>query len=217
MLTVYGRRSSSNVQLVMWAIGEMGLAHERLEYGHGYAPLDTPDFLAMNPNGGIPVLRDGDLTLFEAGAIFRYLCARYGDDTLWPADPARRAPLDVWAEWGKLTFAPTLGRIFAYEVRTRPEDQDPAELAGASRAVARLARILDARLGQGPWLAGEAFTFADMGVGHVLYRYHIFDWERPDLPNLSAYYDRLQTRAAFRDHAMVPVDELRGSYWMPRP
>ena len=216
MLRIYGRKSSSNVQLAMWAIGELGLEHERLDYGFGHAPLTTPEFLAMNPMAGIPVLQDGDLTLFEGAAILRYLGAAYGDDAFWPRDPARRAPLDVWAEWGKGTFAPTLGQIFAYEVRTLPEDRDPEDLRKATVLLTRLARILDERLGDGPWLAGDTFTFADIGVAHVLHRYHTFDWDRPGAPNLTAYYDRLQQRPAFREHAMASVDNLRGKYLMPK-
>ncbi len=88
MLTIYGRATSSNVQLVMWAVGELGLAHERLDYGHVHGGIDTPEFRAMNPRGLVPVLRDGDLVVWESCAILRYLAARYGDGgAFWPADP----------------------------------------------------------------------------------------------------------------------------------
>jgi glutathione S-transferase len=80
MLTVWGRRSSSNVQALMWCIGELGLSYRRHDdAGHIYGVTDTPAFLAMNPNGTVPVLRDGDgQPLWETGAILRYLAGRYG-------------------------------------------------------------------------------------------------------------------------------------------
>ena len=78
MLTVYGRATSSNVQLVMWALAELGLAHERLDFGHVYGGTDTPEFRAMNPNGLVTVLRDGATVIWESMAILRYLGARFG-------------------------------------------------------------------------------------------------------------------------------------------
>ncbi|MEO0752485.1 MAG: glutathione S-transferase N-terminal domain-containing protein, partial [Pseudomonadota bacterium] len=102
MITVYGRATSSNVQVVMWALAELGLKPERLDYGHVHGGLDTPDFRALTPHGKVPVLRDGDLVVWESGAILRYLCARYGSGTaFWPEDPGARARVDMWAEWGK--------------------------------------------------------------------------------------------------------------------
>lgn len=211
-ITVFGRRNSSSVQLVMWAIHELGLAHERLEYGHGHAATDTPDYLAMNPMGRVPVLEDGDVCLFESAAILRYLAARYGDDTFWPASPAKRAPLDVWAEWGKNTFAEAVLGIFVYDVRLDPRARDPSILQRAVDQVIPLARMLDARLDGRGWIGGEAFTFADIACGHIMHRYFTLDWSRPELPALKDYYDRLQTRPAYRDHAMVSYEALRGSY-----
>ena len=82
----------------MWGIAELGLEYERLDYGHVYGGTDTPEFRAMNPNGLVPVIRDGGLTLFESCAILRYLGSRYGGAPFWPEDPVVRAPVDVWAE-----------------------------------------------------------------------------------------------------------------------
>jgi glutathione S-transferase len=100
MLTVRGRKSSPNVQAVMWCIGELGLAYRRHDVGHSYGGTDTPAFLAMNPNGTIPVLRDGDgPPLWETGAILRYLSSRYATASFWPPDPLARAEVDTWAEF----------------------------------------------------------------------------------------------------------------------
>ena len=211
-LTIYGRRNSSNVQLVMWAVHELRLDHERLDYGHGHASPQSEAFLKMNPMGKVPVIRDGEVTLFESAAILRYLAASYGDARFWPADPARRAPLDMWAEWGKNTFTEVVLRIFYHDVRTPPDQRDPAYLEAAVTALIPLAGMLDTRLTGRDWIGGADFTFADIAVGHILHRYFTLDWPRPDLPALAAYYTRLQTRPAYRDHAMVSYEALRGFY-----
>jgi glutathione S-transferase len=212
MITVYGRRNSSSVQLVMWAIHELGIAHQRLDFGHGYASTKSADYLAMNPMGRVPVLVDGAVCMFESAAILRYLGATYGNDEFWPRDTARRGPLDTWAEWGKNTFTEAVLQIFVYDVRQDPETRDQAFLQRATENLVPLAESLSDRIGKGPWLDGQYFTFADIACGHILHRYYTLNWKRPKLLGLEAYYERLQTRPAYRDHAMVTYDELRGSY-----
>jgi glutathione S-transferase len=212
MITILGRRNSASVQLVMWAVNELGIEHQRHDYGHGHASTRTSAFLKMNPMGRVPVMIDRDTSLFESAAILRYLGAAYGDDDFWPQDPMLRASLDVWAEWGKNTFAEVVLRIFAYDVRLAPERRDPKILREATDQLIPLAQMLDQRIGYGPWLDGNRFSFADIACGHILHRYHTLDWPRPELANLSRYYERLQTREAFRNHAMVSYEDLRGSY-----
>jgi glutathione S-transferase len=95
MIKVWGRKTSSNVQAVMWSLAELGMAHERTDRGHHYGGLDTAEFLAMNPNGTIPVMRDGDGEfLWESSAILRYLANRYGRAPYWPDDLAARTHID---------------------------------------------------------------------------------------------------------------------------
>ena len=212
MLTVYGRRSSSSVQLVMWAIHELGVECQRLDYGHGYASTNTEDYLDMNPMGRVPVITDGALVMFESAAILRYLGAKYGDDTFWPRDPVKRGPLDAWAEWGKNSFTDAVLEIFVYDVRLSPETRDPEVLKQAMNRIYPLTKVFDSRVENGPWVGGKEFTFADVACGHILYRYFTLNWERPHLSALAAYYERLQSRPAFRDHVMVSYEELRGSY-----
>jgi glutathione S-transferase len=211
MLTVWGRKTSSNVQALMWCIGELGLPYERHDVGHRYGGTDTPPFLAMNPNGTVPVLRDGDgEPLWETGAILRYLAARYGSAPFWPADGAARAGVDKWAEWSKINVTLSFtAPIFWRVVRTAPADHDPAAV---SRAVGKLDAVLDiaeAQLSRGGFLAGDDFTLADVQFGHVLYRYFDIPIDRRSRPALERYYDRLTVRPAFREHVMVSYEELR--------
>lgn len=212
MITIYGRQSSSSVQLVMWAIKEMGLEHQRLDYGHGYASTSTDEYLAMNPMGRVPVLLDGSVQMFESAAILRYLGEKYGSKAFWPEDPELRGPLDTWAEWGKNTFTEAVLEIFVYDVRLPPATRDPEILSNATKRLGLLAEMLDGRISGNEWIGGKDFTFADIACGHILYRYFSLNWQRPELANLSQYYDRLQKRPAFAKHVMVSYEALRGSY-----
>ena len=130
MLTVFGRATSSNVQLVMWTVAELGLRFERLDYGHVHGGLDTPEYDAMNPHRHVPTLRDGDLVVWESCAILRYLAAQYGDGgAFWPSDPMARATVDMWAEWGKNELAQAFTvPIFWSRVRTAAALRDQAAL-----------------------------------------------------------------------------------------
>jgi glutathione S-transferase len=210
MITVWGRTTSSNVQMVMWAIGEIGLVYERHDVGGAFGGNNTPEYLAMNPNGLVPTFRDKGVILWESAAIVRYLGAAYGDAQFWPPDPLQRATVDKWAEWIKTTFGPAfLGGVFSPLIRQRPDQRDDKALAAGVKNVRPLAAMLDARLGEGDYLAGNDICFADIIVGTLLYRYFTVDFERLPTPNLEAYYQRLSRRPAYAEHAMVSYESLR--------
>jgi glutathione S-transferase len=212
MITVCGRATSSNVQVVMWGIAELGLEYERLDFGHVHGGLDTPEYLAMNPHGKVPVIRDGDLAVWESCAILRYLASRYGKAPFWPGDPALRAPVDMWAEWAKTTLGPAFTvPIFWPVVRNPAPQRDEAALAHALARFDGLLGMLEAQIGDHPWIMGAHFTLADIVAGHLFYRYFTMDIPRVDRPGISNYYDRLIARPAYREHVMVSFDVLRAS------
>jgi glutathione S-transferase len=196
----------------MWAINELNLEFERLDYGHGYIATNTPEYLSLNPMGRVPVIRDGNLVMYESAAILRYLGSEYGDEVFWPRSARIRGRLDAIAEWGKNTFAEAVLKVFVYHVRMSPDTRDPAFLANAVENLKPLAAIFEGLLVGKEWLAGDHFTFADIACGHILHRYFSLDWERPELPCLLEYYHKLQSRASYRENAMVPYDDLIGSY-----
>ena len=198
MITVFGRATSSNVQAVMWGIGELGLEYRRLDYGLNFGGNDTPEYLAMNPHGLVPTLKDGDLLIWESCAILRYLASKYGDGgAFWPSDPATRAHVDMWAEWGKVNFARDFTvPIFWARVRTAAKDRDMSTLTAALAWFDGLLGQLEAQLGRNPYVAGADFTLADIVIGHVLFRYYDIDIPR-------------QPRPAFREHVMVSYETLR--------
>ena len=211
MLRIWGRRTSSNVQSVMWTVAELGLAYERYDLGHRFGGLNTPEFLAMNPNGTIPVVRDDDgEPIWESAAIVRYLAGRYGGAPFWPADPAARAQVDKWAEWSKVNVAVNFsGPIFWRVVRTPASRRNQEAIEQAVATLDLYLDIAENQLARHPYLSGDAFTVADVQFGHLLYRYFDIDIERRARPNLLAYYEGLALRPAYREHVMIPYDELR--------
>ena len=211
MLTVWGRKTSSNVQALMWCIGELGVAYKRHDIGHRYGGNDASEFLAMNPNGTVPVIRDGDgAPLWETGAILRYLCNRYGQAQFWPTQPEARARVDMWAEWAKINVTLNFtAPIFWPLVRTAPKDVDLAAVHAAVMSLGKKFDIAEAQLGRHTYLCGDDLTLADIQLGHVLYRYFDIAIERPRHPALERYYHLLTTRPAFKTHVMVSYDELK--------
>ena len=211
MLTIWGRKTSSNVQALMWCVGELGLDYLRFDVGHRYGGTDGEAFYQLNPNRTVPVLQDGDNPpLWETGAILRYLASRYADDAFWPGDLLARTEVDRWAEWSKQNIA--LGftaPVFWRVVRTPAAERDPQAIAAAVMALEQKLAIAEARLAGSRYLVGDTFTLADIQFGHVLYRYFAIDITRHSLPHLAAYYARLTERPAFRQHVMVSYDELK--------
>lgn len=211
MLKVWGRRSSFNVQKVMWLIGELDLAHEHIDAGGAFGGLDAPAFLAMNPHGRVPVVRDDDAILWESHAILRYLVARHGNGRFWSDDPIVRARVDGWMDWSQTALQPDfLGGVFWGFFRTPENQRDwPAihkALARCAQHFAKLERLLEAK----PFLLGETLSLADITAGTSLYRYFELEIARPPLPAVERWYARLQQRLPFRKHVMIPFEELRG-------
>lgn len=209
-ITVWGRRSAFNVQKVLWALGELGLAFEHRDAGGGFGGLDSPDFLAMNPNGRVPVLVDWDLPLWESHSILRYLGARYGAGRIWPESPADRSRADRWMDWSLATLQPDFMRLFWGWFRTPEGRRDAGAIEAALRACDRHFGLLDAELASRPYLGGEDFTLGDVPAGTSLYRWFEMGLEVPRHPHVAEWYGRLSERDAYREHVMVPFEELRG-------
>lgn len=209
-VTLWGRRSAFNVQKVLWTLGELGLPFEHHQVGGAFGGLDRPEFLAMNPHGRVPVLADGDLVVWESHSVVRYLAARYGAGSLWAEAPETRSLADRWMDWSLATLQPDFMRLFWGYFRTPEAQRDPAGVQSAIDACNRHFRLLDAHLAERPFLAGSQLTMADIPAGTALYRYYEMGADVPDHPHVREWYARLAERPAYREHVMVPFEELRG-------
>jgi glutathione S-transferase len=223
MLTVWGRRSSFNLQKVMWLVGELQLEHRHIELGGQFGGLDTPEFLAMNPHGRIPVIEDrghsrskngvasARLVVWESHAILRYLAGRHGGKSLWPDDPAERSFVDRWMDWSATTLQPAfLTGVFWGFYRTPEAQRDMRAVKRSIGHCAQLFSLLDRHLSDRAYMLGDALTLADIPAATNLYRYFNLEIERPSIPNVEAWYRRLQERPAYRRHVMVPFQDLFG-------
>jgi len=152
--TIWGRRSSFNVQKVLWLAEELGLDYEHVPAGGQFGQLDTPAFLAMNPHGKVPVLRDDDVTVWESHAILRYLAARHGGPAFWPVQPAARARADGWMDWAQTALQPAfLVGVFWGYYRTPEAQRDTAAVARNLDATHACLRKLDEALTDQPYLS----------------------------------------------------------------
>ena len=204
MLEIWGRRISGNVIPVMWTVGELGLEYARQAVGGCFGGLDTDDYLALNPNGRIPTIRDDGKVLWESNVIIRYLSARYGEGTLCPSDPYQRALADQWLEWTKTTVLPQLMSVFFGNVRVPAAERDAEAIAAGAKAYANALAIVEAQLAGRQYLLGDSLTMADITLGAYAYRYYNVPIERPPRPRVEAWYTRLCERPAYQEHVMIP-------------
>jgi glutathione S-transferase len=208
MRTLWGRANSSNVMKVICLLEELGLPYERIDVGGPFGKTKTPEYLAMNPNSVVPTLQEGDFTLWESNVILRYLCTAYAKGhSLWPDDLQVRANIDRWMDWVQTTLTRPQGLVFQGLVRIPPEKRDNAAIEAAIVELGRVYQILDAELakhGQ-DYVAGPAYSLADIAIGPHVHRWFVLPIPRPDTPHLHAWYQRLLGRPVYRTHCAGPL------------
>lgn len=205
MIKLWGRLSSINVQKVLWALEELGLAYERIDAGGAFGINDTPEYRAMNPNGLVPTIDDDGFVLWESNAIVRYLAAKSGEGPLWPADPARRASADRWMDWQNTEFSPSMRDVFVHLVRTPAERRDPDAIARSLQAGERFAGIADRHLAERAYVAGDEFSVGDIAVGAAVHRWLNLPIEKQARPHLEHWYSGIRVRPAAAKALQLPL------------
>lgn len=192
-LRILGRVTSINVRKVLWTCAELDIPFEHVE--------NDPELLAHNPNGMVPVIRDGDFMLWESNAICRYLAAKQPQRRLLPEDPPARARVEQWMDWQGGDLNMSWRYAFLALARKSPAHRDPALIAASVEAWNRHMRMLDAHFAHGgQFVTGEFFTVADVVLGLATHRWLLSPIERPPLDAVHGYYQRLSVRPAFRAH-----------------
>jgi glutathione S-transferase len=206
MLKIWGRLSSINVQKVVWATRELALPYDRIEAGGEFGVVDTPEFGRMNPNRRVPVIDDNGFLLWESNAIVRYLSSRYGEGSLWPADPCLRADADRWMDWFATMWSPVMTPVFLGLIRTPQDKRDPAVITAAMNDTNARALVLEQTLQDGrQFVTGSQFTIGDIALGCGAHRWLALPAERPEMPAISAWYRRLMTRPAVQGVLTLPL------------
>jgi glutathione S-transferase len=200
MLKIYGRTTSSNVQKVLWCCGEIGLDFERIDIDAAFGGLKTPAYLALNPNGLMPTIDDDGFILWESNVAVRYLAAKHSHGKLCPADLRARADCERWMDWQQTALAAPMGVAFRALLREPREAMPDEQLQAAVKRAGELWRMLDARLAERAYVGGDALTMGDVALGNAIHRWYKLPVQRPELPRLRQWYDRLCERPAYRQH-----------------
>jgi glutathione S-transferase len=206
MIEVLGRTMSINVRKVLWTCVETGLDFTHIPWGEGELDIKSPEYLALNPNGMIPVIRDGDFVLWESNAICRYLADR-ANSMLYPADVRQRALVNQWMDWQLGDLNNAWRYAFLGLVRKSAKHTDPEAIRASADAWNRQMRILDTHLahqlgketgaGGGFFVAGATMTLADIVLALSAHRWKHTPIERPHLPALEDWYAMLAQRPGF--------------------
>ena len=201
MLKILGKPVSINVRKLLWLCEELALPYTLEPWGAGYRDTNVQEFVALNPNAMVPVIVDGDVVLWESNTICRYLAGKAGREDLLPRDPLARARVEQWMDWQVGDLNNAWRYAFMSLVRRSPAHQDAQAVAASAAAWNRHMAILEGQLERtGAFVAGPAFTLADIVNGLSVNRWFMTPIERPALPRVQAYYDRLAEHAGFRQH-----------------
>jgi glutathione S-transferase len=192
-LRILGRTTSINVRKVLWTCAELDLGFEWVE--------SDPTLLARNPNALVPVIRDGDFVMWSSNAICRYLAGKQPRGTLLPDDLEHRALVDQWMDWQATELNDAWRYSFQALVRRSPAHTDAAAIEASVASWNRHIVMLEEHFLQGgQFVTGEFFTLADVVLGLSIHRWLLSPIERPQLPAVLGYYQRLSVRPAFRAH-----------------
>ena len=201
MLQVLGRPNSINVRKVLWLCAELCLPYEHTPWGVPELPLKSPEYLALNPNALVPVIRDGDFVLWESNTICRYLAGKHGRTDLLPTEPAARARVEQWMDWMATELNSAWRYAFMALVRKHADYTDARAIDASIANWNRQMTLLDEQLERtGSYVASGSFTLADITVGLATHRWAMTPMPRATLPAVEAYYERLSERPGFRAH-----------------
>jgi glutathione S-transferase len=206
-ITIWGRANSVNVQKVLWCLHELDLAYDRIDAGMAFGKNNEAPYLAMNPNGRVPTLVDGDYVLWESHSVMRYLTMSYRpDSSIYPQVPKLRAGVDRWLDWVLSTVQPADRPVFWALVRTPVEKRDMVRIQKDVDDEAVVWRIAEERLATQRFFEGDTFTLADIAIGAFARRWlGIEGVTKPELPHLDRWFGEISKRPGFQQYLSKPM------------
>ncbi|QQC64657.1 glutathione S-transferase family protein [Paraburkholderia ginsengisoli] len=201
MLQILGKTSSINVRKVLWTCAELGLSFEQEDWGSGFRSTDAAEFRALNPNAMVPVIRDGDFVLWESNSIIRYLAGRYRGEWLYPADPHERARCDQWIDWQASELNRSWSYAFLALARHSAAHQDRRQIESSSANWTKHMAMVEGQLEcTGAFIAGQAFSLADIPIALSVNRWLDTPLQHADFPAVAGYMAGLAGREGYRDY-----------------
>jgi glutathione S-transferase len=192
-LKIYGIPGSRALRS-LWAIEETGVPYEHVPT-HFVKDSKTPEYMAVNPNGRIPALIDGDLTLFESMAINLYLAKTYAP-ALYPDDPGSEAKALQWSIWAISEIEPLQMQIVVQKLFTPEEQRDAALIDTVTKNLDRPLKVLDDVLAQSDTLLGGDFSIADLNVSGVMLLLNMVNVELGAHEHVSRWIKQCHSRPA---------------------
>ena len=184
MIRLWGRKSSINVQKVLWCLAELGLEEskdfERIDAGLHFGKNRTPEFLTLNPNGLVPTLQDGDLVLWESNTILRYLVRQYDKSKRFPTDIASQYQSEKWMDWQLGTMWPSLRVAFLGLTRTPENERNYEVIHKAYQDTNALLALLDQQLANQRYCSGDSFNIGDIPLALCVSRWILLNETFPE-------------------------------------
>lgn len=201
MLKLLGKASSINVRKVLWTCAELELSYDLEEWGLVSSDLQKQEFITLNPNGLVPVINDNGFVLWESNSICRYLASSREAEHLLPQNPKLKAVVEQWMDWQATELNTSWRYAFISLVRKHPDYKDANMVAESTQSWNANMQILEAQLQRtDKFLIGEHFTLADIVTGLSIHRWISTPIEKPCLPAINNYYERLSLREGFLKH-----------------
>jgi glutathione S-transferase len=204
-LRIWGRISSINVRKVVLTAQLLELPFERVDAGAAFGIVQTAEYKARNPNSLVPLLEDGDFTLWESNVIVRYLCAQQPARGLYPQDLRQRFDAERWMDWQQTTLNPAGRDAFIQLIRTPAERRNAQALAASVAATEPLLAMLDAHLSTRRFMLGDALTMADVPIACEMHRWSGLPLEHRELPHLARWYAGIRKLPAATGALDVPL------------
>ena len=198
MLKLWGRISSINVRKVVFTAQLLELPFERIDAGAAFGITKTPGYLAQNPNALVPLLDEGDFTLWESNVIVRYLCAKHPESGLYPQELRARFDAERWMDWQQTTLNPAGREAFIQLIRTPEGQRRPDAIAASVAATEPLLAMLDAPLARQAYDAGDRLSMADIPIACEMHRWWGLPRERTLRPNVARWYEGILALPASR-------------------
>lgn len=197
MLKILGRVTSINVRKALWALDELGVPYEREDWGQPLRDPRVPEFLALNPNGQVPVLIEDDFVLWESIAIMGYINQAHGKGALLPETAREQALVMQWVEWQNTELGAHWGYPLRAIIRKEPGYDNADALAKSIALWAGKMAIIEAHLAKGgAFVVGECFSLADIAITLGLHRWFAIPFVHAPMPAAQAYYERMMERPA---------------------